>query len=281
LNPQANWQGERADILGVFVNAINMEDAVALIEHWIATRTPTYVCITGVHGVIESLRHPRLRKIHNDAGLVTPDGMPLVWMSRWLGFDRTRRVYGPDLMRTLSALSVSRGYRHFYYGGDHGVADRLKQTLTGAYSGLQVVGTLTPPFRPLSPEEDDAVIAQINAAKPDIVWVGLSTPKQEFWMAAHVGRLDAPVLIGVGAAFDFLAGIKKQAPRWMRRSGLEWLFRLLQEPRRLWRRYFTIVPRYMILALGQLLKEWMTSRGESNWNWSKVRELIRNRVTSL
>ena len=240
MNVQPN--GERADILGVCVSAINMEDAVALIEHWIATHSPTFVCIAGVHGVIESLGHPRLRKIRDDAGLVTPDGMKLVWMSRWLGFDRTRRVYGPDLMRTLSALSVSRGYRHFYYGGDHGVADRLKQTLIRSYPGLQVVGTLTPPFRPLSPEEDDAVIAQINAAKPDIVWVGLSTPKQEFWMAAHVGRLDAPVLIGVGAAFDFLAGIKKRAPRWMRRSGLEWLFRLLQEPRRLWRRYFTIVP---------------------------------------
>jgi N-acetylglucosaminyldiphosphoundecaprenol N-acetyl-beta-D-mannosaminyltransferase len=209
-----------------------------LIEHWIARRSPTYVCIAGVHGVIESLGHPRLRKIRDDAGSVTPDGMKPV-------FDRTRRVYGPDLMRTLSALSVSRGYRHFYYGGDHGVADRLKQTLIRSYPGLQVVGTLTPPFRPLSPEEDDAVIAQINAAKPDIVWVGLSTPKQEFWMAAHVGRLDAPVLIGVGAAFD--AGIKR-APRWMRRSRLAWLFRLLQEPRRLWRRYFTIVPQFAILA---------------------------------
>ena len=173
MNAQANSQGERADILGVCVSAINMEDAVSLIEHRIATRVPTYVCITSVHGIIESLGHPRLRKIHNDAGLVTPDGMPLVWMSRWLGFDRTRRVYGPDLMRTLTALSVSRGYRHFYYGGDHCVADRLKQTLIRSHPGLQVVGTLTPPFRPLSPEEDDAVIAQINAAKPDIVWVGL------------------------------------------------------------------------------------------------------------
>jgi N-acetylglucosaminyldiphosphoundecaprenol N-acetyl-beta-D-mannosaminyltransferase len=237
LNVQPN--GERADILGVCVSAINMEDAVALIEHWIATRSPTFVCIAGVDGIIESLEHPRLRKIRDGAGLVTPDGM-----SRWLGFDRTRRVYGPDLMRTLSARSVSGGYRHFYYGGDHGVADRLKQTLIRSYPGLQVVGTLTPPFRPLSPEEDDAVIAQINAAKPDIVWVGLSTPKQEFWMAAHVGRLDAPVLIGVGAAFDFLSGIKKRAPRWMRRSGLAWLFRLLQEPRRLWRRNFTIVPQF-------------------------------------
>ena len=168
MNVQPN--GERADILGVCVSAINMEDTVALIEHWIATRSPTFVCIGGVHGVIESLEHPRLRRYRDDAGSVTPDGMKPVWMSRWLGFDGTRRVNGPDLMRTLSALSVSRGYRHFYYGGDQGVADRLKQTLIRSYPGLQVVGSLTPPFRPLSPEEDDAVIAQINAAKPDIVW---------------------------------------------------------------------------------------------------------------
>ena len=250
----ATWQRERVDVLGVRVSAITIPDAVASIEHWIAARTPNYVCITGVHGVIESLRDATLQNIHNEAGLVTPDGMPLVWMARCLGFDRTRRVYGPDLMRAMSDLSVARGYRHFYYGGDQGIADRLKQQLTREYPGLQVVGTLTPPFRPLTPEEDAAVIARINAARPDIVWVGLSTPKQELWMAAHVGRVDAPVLIGVGAAFDFLAGVKKQAPRWMRHGGLEWLFRLAQEPRRLWRRYFTIIPRFIVLALFQLMK---------------------------
>jgi N-acetylglucosaminyldiphosphoundecaprenol N-acetyl-beta-D-mannosaminyltransferase len=250
----ARWQGERADILGVRVSTINMQDAVATIEHWIATRAPNYVCITGAHGVIESLRDARLQKIHNEAGLVTPDGMPLVWMARRLGFDRTRRVYGPDLMRTISEVSAARGYKHFFYGGDHGVAERLSQRLLSAHPGLQVVGTITPPFRPLSPEEDAAIIAQINAVKPDIVWVGLSTPKQEMWMSAHVGRVDAPVLIGVGAAFDFLAGVKKQAPRWMRERGLEWLFRLMQEPRRLWRRYLTIVPRFAILAIYQLMR---------------------------
>jgi N-acetylglucosaminyldiphosphoundecaprenol N-acetyl-beta-D-mannosaminyltransferase len=254
LSPAATWQGERADILGVRVSAINMKDAVTSIEHWIAGRTPNYVCVTGVHGVIESLGDARLRNIHNQAGLVTPDGMPLVWMARALGFDRTGRVYGPDLMRTLSELSAARGYRHFFYGGDHGVAERLKQTLMRTYPGLNVVGTLTPPFRPLTPDEDAAVVAEINAAKPDIVWVGLSTPKQELWMADHVGRLEAPALIGVGAAFDFLAGIKKQAPHWMQQRGLEWLFRLVHEPRRLWRRYFTIVPRFTILALRQLIK---------------------------
>jgi len=245
---------ERADILGVNVSAIDMQDCVDTIGGWIDSRSQHYVCITGVHGVIESQSDASLRAIHNAAGLVTPDGMPLVWMARWLGHPRTRRVYGPDLMRTLSRLSPSRGYRHFYYGGGNGVAERLKQALTQASPGLNVVGTIEPPFRPLTPAEDTAVVDAINAARPDIVWVGLSTPKQERWMASHIGRLEAPVLIGVGAAFDFLAGEKKQAPAWMQRNGLEWLFRLATEPRRLWRRYLSIVPKFIVLAGAQLVR---------------------------
>jgi N-acetylglucosaminyldiphosphoundecaprenol N-acetyl-beta-D-mannosaminyltransferase len=212
--------------------------------------------------VIESQSDAVLRAIHNSAGLVTPDGMPLVWMARRLGYERTSRVYGPDLMRTLSALSPVRGYRHFYYGGGNGVAERLRQALMRAAPGLEVVGTITPPFRALTAEEDAAIVDEINAARPDIVWVGLSTPKQERWMAAHVGRLDAPALIGVGAAFDFLAGDKKQAPVWMQRNGLEWLFRFASEPRRLWRRYLSIVPRFVVLAGAQLVRSrlWKQSR---------------------
>jgi N-acetylglucosaminyldiphosphoundecaprenol N-acetyl-beta-D-mannosaminyltransferase len=254
LTADSTLQDDRVDILGVNVSAISMEDAVEAIQRWIGSRVPNYVCVTGVHGIIESLGDSRLQRIHNEAGLVTPDGMPLVWMARSLGFNRTRRVYGPDLMRAMSELSAARGYRQFYYGGDHGIAERLKKQLTRDYPGLEVVGTLTPPFRPLTAEEDAAVTACINAIKPDIVWIGLSTPKQELWMAEHVGRIDAPVMIGVGAAFDFLAGAKKQAPAWMRQSGLEWLFRLAQEPRRLWRRYLAIVPRFLVLALLQLMK---------------------------
>ena len=231
-----------------------MGDAIAVIEQWIEQRTPNYVCIRDVHGVMESRKDSRLRDIHNQAGLVTPDGMPLVWMSRWLGAKRVERVYGPDLMRAISARSPGRGYRHFYFGGAPGVADRLAAALVAANPGLNVVGTLCPPFRPLTPEEDAEVVAQINAAAPDIVWVGLSTPKQEYWMASHIGRINAPVLIGVGAAFDFLAGTKKQAPAWMQRNGLEWLFRLGAEPRRLWRRYAYIVPRFLILAAGELVR---------------------------
>ena len=245
---------DRIDILGVAVSAINLDDAVATIERWIGDRSRNYVCITGVHGVMESRDDPRLRDIHNEAGMVTPDGMPLVWLMRLFGKSRTNRVYGPDLMRKMTAVSSLRGYRQFYYGGGEGVADKLKQVLGNAHPRLKVVGTLCPPFRELTPEEDQAVIDAINAARPDIVWVGLSTPKQEFWMAKQLGRLEAPVIVGVGAAFDFLAGTKRQAPLWMQRNGLEWLFRLCSEPRRLWRRYAYIVPRFTILAVGMLLR---------------------------
>jgi N-acetylglucosaminyldiphosphoundecaprenol N-acetyl-beta-D-mannosaminyltransferase len=245
---------DRVDILGVGVSPINMDDGIATIERWISERSRNYVCITGVHGVMESRRNQRLRRIHNEAGMVTPDGMPLVWLSRLLGKHRTERVYGPDLMRKMTAVSSQRGYRQFYYGGSEGVADKLKQALVNAHPNLEVAGTLCPPFRELTLDEDRADIDTINMARPDIIWVGLSTPKQEFWMARHLGRIEAPVMVGVGAAFDFLAGTKRQAPRWMQRNGLEWLFRLCSEPRRLWRRYAYIVPGFAILAVGDLVR---------------------------
>lgn len=250
---ESSWQGERANILGVNISAITLDDAAATVDTWIKTRTQHYICITGAHGVIESQSDPDLRRIHNESGMTTPDGMPLVWMSHRLGFPRTRRVYGPDLMRRLAASPA--GYRHFFYGGGDGVAELLKEKLQRQHPKLNVVGTLTPPFRALTAAEDEAIVAQINAARPDIIWVGLSTPKQERWMSSHVGRVDAPVMVGVGAAFDFLAGLKKQAPLWMQRNGLEWLFRLSTEPARLWRRYTTIVPKFIFLAAGQLLTE--------------------------
>jgi len=243
----------RVNILGVGVSAVNLETALATIEDWIARREPHYVCVTGVHGVMESQRDPEVRRIHNASGLTTPDGMPLVWLSWLNGHREVDRVYGPDLMLALCERSVAKGYRHFFYGGAEGVPERLAANLQDRFPGLQVVGTCSPPFRPLTPEEDIQVIQMINQADPDIVWVGLSTPKQERWMAAHVGRLTAPVLIGVGAAFDFHAGLKKQAPRWMQRSGLEWLFRLLTEPRRLWRRYLVNNPLFVLLIAAQML----------------------------
>ncbi|MBR0874901.1 WecB/TagA/CpsF family glycosyltransferase [Bradyrhizobium tropiciagri] len=253
---------ERGDVLGVNVCAITIDDAVAAIEHWIREECREYVCITGVHGVMECRRDPSLRQIHNQAGMVTPDGVPLVYFLRLIGKTKTQRVYGPDLMREMMAVSARRGYRQFFYGGDVGLAEKLEETLVKSVPGLQVAGTLCPPFREMTPEEDRATVDAINAARPDIVWVGLSTPKQERWMAAHLGRIEAPVMIGVGAAFDFLAGTKRQAPKWMQRHALEWLFRLCSEPRRLWRRYAYIVPRFMFLASGALVRRAVTTGSE-------------------
>nr|HID14252.1 glycosyltransferase [Anaerolineae bacterium] len=239
---------KRVNVLGVGVSAVNMAITLETIEDWIARREPHYVCVTGVHGVMESQRDPEVRRIHNASGLTTPDGMPLVWLSRLRGRRHVERVYGPDLMVALCERSAERQYRHFFYGGARGVPEQLAANLRRRFPRLQVVGTYSPPFRSLTPEEDEQVVQMINQTAPDIVWVGLSTPKQERWMAAHIGRVKAPVLIGVGAAFDFLAGRKKQAPRWMQRSGLEWLFRLLTEPRRLWRRYLINNPLFVLLV---------------------------------
>ena len=241
----------RAEVLGVRVSALTMADALEIIDGWIAARARSYVCVTGVHGVMECQGDPELLRIHNEAGLVTPDGMPLVWLGRRRGNPRTERVYGPDLMLAACARSLVTGYRHFFYGGAEGVPELLAERLCRRYPGVRVCGTYSPPFRPLTDEEEAEVAERIDAARPDIVWVGLSTPKQERWMAAQRGRLEAPVLIGVGAAFDFHAGLKSQAPRWMQRSGLEWLHRLASEPRRLGPRYLVNNPRFIGRLVGE------------------------------
>jgi len=244
---------ERVNVLGVGVSAINMELALRTIDGWIQAGERHYVCISGVHGVMESQRDEHLRRIHNEAGLVTPDGMPLVWVSRLKKFRQVSRVYGPDLMLACCKSALDRGYRHYLYGGAEGVPELLAERLSTRFPRLKIVGTYSPPFRALTPEEDEQIVERINGTRPDIVWVGLSTPKQELWMYEHVGRLTAPVLVGVGAAFDFHAGLKKQAPRWMQRSGLEWSFRLMTEPRRLWRRYLRSNPLFVRAVLLQML----------------------------
>jgi N-acetylglucosaminyldiphosphoundecaprenol N-acetyl-beta-D-mannosaminyltransferase len=245
---------ERVNILGVGVSAINMPMALATIQSWVIARDPHYVCVTGVHGVMESQRDQRLRALHNTAGLVTPDGMPLVWLSRLMRFRHVRRVYGPDLMLGLCAQSVARGYSHYFYGASEQTLAVLTARLTERFPGLKIVGSYAPPFRPLSAEEEQQLISIIRRDAPDILWVGLSTPKQEHWMAEHVAKLNVPVLIGVGAAFDFNAGIKRQAPVWMRQTGLEWLFRLMSEPRRLWRRYLINNAMFIYLIVRQYLR---------------------------
>ena len=236
----------RVDVLGVGVSAIDMDAAIDEITAWVEQGEHHYVCVTGVHGVMESQRDPDLKRIHNESGLTTPDGMPMVWAGRRAGAVDMDRVYGPDLMLALAERAAAQGWRSFFYGGKDGVADTLVARLQAKYPGFISVGTYSPPFRALTPEEDAAIIERIDASGAELVWVGLSTPKQERWMASHVGRLRAAALLGVGAAFDIHAGTLPQAPRWMQRRGLEWAYRLFREPRRLWRRYLYNNPRYLL-----------------------------------
>jgi N-acetylglucosaminyldiphosphoundecaprenol N-acetyl-beta-D-mannosaminyltransferase len=244
---------ERVNVLGIGVSALNMPLALQVIEGWISGHQTQYVCITPVHSVMLCQDDPELQKIFNASGLTTPDGMPLVWLNRLKGRKHVERVYGPDLMLALCEHSVAEGYRHYFFGGAEGVPEQLAESLQIRFPGLAVAGTYSPPFRDLTFEEDARIVQKINQANPDIVWVGLGAPKQERWMASHRDQLNAPVLIGVGAAFDFHTGRKPQAPRWMQRSGLEWLFRLLSEPKRLWKRYLYNNPRFIVLILLQML----------------------------
>jgi N-acetylglucosaminyldiphosphoundecaprenol N-acetyl-beta-D-mannosaminyltransferase len=235
----------RVDVLGVGVSAVNMDMAVAEVTRWVDEGEHHYVCVTGVHGVMESQRDPELLRIHNGSGLTTPDGMPMVWAGKRAGAGWMSRVYGPDLMLAVLERAVERGWRSYLYGGNEGVPELLAERLTARFPGLAVVGTYSPPFRPLTPDEDEAIVDKINSSGAELVWVGLSTPKQERWMAAHAGRLDAAATFGVGAAFDFHAGLVPQAPPWMQQRGLEWLYRLSKEPRRLWRRYLRNNPSFV------------------------------------
>ena len=239
----------RVDVLGVRVSAINMESALATLDTWLSIGHATYVCVTGVHGVMECQRDPALLSIHNAAGMITPDGMPMVWASKWAGAAGVDRVYGPDLMLEVCRKAAEVGWRSFFYGGKPGVADRLVEILTERFPGLQVAGTFVPPFRDLTPAEDSHVADLINNANVDLLWVGLSTPKQERWMASHRQLLNAKVMFGVGAAFDINSGSVKQAPRLIQRSGLEWMYRFAQEPTRLWRRYLRNNPEFVLRVL--------------------------------
>jgi len=242
----------RVSILGVGISAINMGQALAAFEDWIGRKEQHYVCVTPAHSVMDGYRDAGLRSIFNHSGLTTPDGMAIVWLLQLHGFRHVGRVYGPDLMHEVCRLSVDKGWRHYLYGGEPGVAECLKSLLETRYDGIRVVGAYSPPFRALSEEEDREVVASIDAAQADIIWVGIGSPKQERWMYEHMGKTGASVLVGVGAAFDFLTARKPQAPRWMQRAGLEWLFRLWSEPGRLWPRY-SQYPLFVLLAIAQLV----------------------------
>ena len=299
---------KRTNVLGVGVTSLNMGEAVNTLLDARLKRQSGYVCVTGVHGIIESQRDPVLKEIHNRSFLTVPDGMPTVWMGREQGFVHMGRVYGPDLMLKVCeatstaveggkwdvvsekpptsnlqppTMDASHSFTHFLYGSTPDVLGKLKTNLEKRFPGIQIVGTFSPPFRPLSDDEETELQRIVAACKPDFFWVGLSTPKQERFMFEHSSSmnvesrkldvecennatshvppptpkfpLEAGIMLGVGAAFDIHAGLLKDAPEWIKNSGLQWFYRLCQEPRRLWRRYLDIVPTFLWLVALQLL----------------------------
>ena len=243
---------KRVNVLGVGISVLNLPSALDAIAAAVRERRKGYICVTGVHGVMEAQDDENFKVILNGAFLCTPDGMPMVWAGKLAGHREMRRVYGPDLMLDVCKWSETSGAKHFFYGGADGVAELLTQKLKAKFPKLQVVGTFTPPFRALNEIEVGDLKKRISESQPDIFWVGLSTPKQEKFMAEFLPKLDVTLMIGVGAAFDFHSGRTKQAPRWMQRSGLEWLFRLASEPRRLAKRYFRNNPLFVLKFFAQL-----------------------------
>ena len=245
---------EYSNVLGVNVSAIDLDRAVHIADRWIASDQQGYICVTGVHGVMEAQRDPKLLHILNHAFLNAPDGMPMSWVGRLQGFSKMDRVFGADLMAALCQLSVERNYRNFLYGGEPGVAELLKEKLETRFPGLQIVGTYTPPFRDLTSEEEKEIIGQVRTARPHILWVGLSTPKQERFMARYIDRLEVPLLVGVGAAFDYHTGRINDCSDWIKRAGMQWMHRLIQDPRRLWKRYLRNNPAFIWKIALQFLK---------------------------
>ena len=235
----------RVDILGVGVHALNMGSAVDILDDAATNGTKGYVTVTGVHGIMEAQDDPSFKRVLNSSLLTTPDGMPTVWIGRSRGFKKMGRVYGPELMLEVCRRSLQTGHTHFIYGGAPGVADDLAQVLQSKFPGLRIVGTHTPPFRPLNEQEERDLVNRIEELRPDFFWVCLGAPKQERFMAEYSTKLATTVMVGVGAACDILTGRTKDSPQWVKQSGLQWLHRLLQEPRRLWRRYLVNNPRFI------------------------------------
>lgn len=241
----------RFNVLGTGVSALSLDAARDLVLSVHGRKHLGYICHATAYGVNAAGRDAAFRTALNGSWLTHPDGMPLVWLGRWAGHRALTRVYGPDLLVAVCDAGRAAGLSHYFYGGAPGVAEQLREKLCARFPGLAVVGTFTPPFRELLPAEFATLQAAVSATQPDIIWVGLSSPTQEKFMAKHWASLDTGVLIGVGAAFDFHSGRVAQAPRWMQRSGLEWLFRLGTEPRRLWRRYLVHNPLFVLRTILQ------------------------------
>ena len=238
---------QHCEILKTNINVTNMSDTIKYIGGHLDDLRGKYICVSNVHTTVMSYENEEYRKIQNGAAMALPDGAPLSSYSRRKGYKQAQRVTGPDLMLELFAISKEKGYRHYFYGATEETLQSMKEVLERDYPGIQIAGMYAPPFRALTPQEDAQIVAKINEARPDFIWIGLGAPKQEEWMYQHMGQLQG-VLIGVGTGFDYLAGYIKRAPRWMQRMSLEWLYRLLQDPKRLWRRYFTSNVKFICLT---------------------------------
>ena len=250
------------EVLGVPIAMTDYEGAMSVMDQMIARRERGYVIAAAVHVVMVGRRDPEMRAALLGSTLTVPDGMPLVWAANLVGENLRNRVYGPELMRRYNDRCAERGHRVWLYGGrDQGSLVQLALSLRQKHPGIKIVGGYSPPFRDLSRDEEDALVDQINESRPDVLWVGVGVPKQEKWMARMRDRLDVPVMGGVGAAFDFHAGRVSQAPPWMQDRGLEWTYRIAQEPRRLLPRYLYYNPRFVAAFGRQLVAERRRHRG--------------------
>jgi N-acetylglucosaminyldiphosphoundecaprenol N-acetyl-beta-D-mannosaminyltransferase len=248
-------------LVGIPVGLVDYEGMLDWIDAMVAAGDRGYVCVSNVHAVMAAEEDPELRSALLHSSVNVPDGQPLVWAMGLLGHRLDSRVYGPELMARACARAAETGRTMYLYGGrNQGALVQLTLNLRRRFPGLKIVGGYSPPHRPLSAEEEAAVAAEINHSGADIVWVGIGVPKQEKWMARMRDRLDAPVLVGVGAAFDFHAGLVPQAPPMMQDHGLEWAYRLVQEPRRLWRRYLRYNPRFVLAFTRQLVAHRRSAR---------------------
>lgn len=242
----------RVSILGVSVDPLDMDLTLNQIENWLLEDARAYACVLPAHSVMECVNHPELLPVFNKADMVTPDGMSIVWLLNLMGYKNVRRVYGPDLMMATCKHGINKKWRHYFFGGNPGTPQALADQLQKQIPDLQIAGTCSPPFGPPTQEEEERFISALNTSKADILWVGMSSPWQETWMHEYRTRVNIPIMIGVGAAFDFLSGRKKQAPRWIQKMGMEWLYRLISESKRLWPRYKNY-PLFLVLAIRELI----------------------------
>jgi N-acetylglucosaminyldiphosphoundecaprenol N-acetyl-beta-D-mannosaminyltransferase len=239
----------KIDVLGVQTQAQTFDDAIRQLLDWANQSEGHYVCTCPVYTIMQCRENPAVMAAVNAASMASADGMPIVWMQRRLGFERAERVYGPDVMLTLCEVSQQHDISHYFWGSTPEVLSQLEVRLRARFPNISIAGSFAPPMAPAPDSADPSVVARLNESGAKVVWVGLGSPKQDLWMATYRPHLSAPLLIGVGAAFELLAGMRPQAPRWIQRSGLEWLFRLGQEPGRLWRRYLIYNPRFVLAVL--------------------------------